>query len=61
MKLKISLLHLSLLREDIRDEFESVDWVETRVASNKLALLDHFHVQDVIHQTDQQVYLRDDQ
>ena len=49
---KLSLLHLSSFMEDAEDELEYFSWVENFLTRYEPALANHFHVQDVIDETE---------
>ena len=53
-------MHLSLLGKDVENEFECFHWVEVLAARDKVTLLYHFHIKDIIDEANKQINLTDD-
>ena len=54
-------LHFSMLPKDVNDKFERLERIELLQSCYKAILLNHLQIQDVVHQTQQKVYLRNNQ
>ncbi len=60
MEWKISSLYFGLLSKDVDDELESFMGVKRLYSLDKFTLVDHLHVKNVVYETDEQIYLGND-
>ena len=56
---KLRLLHLGSLLKHACDKVEGSSWVKSFLSSDEPVLINHLHIEDIIDEAEEQIYLRD--